>query len=320
MMRLLITGGHGYLGSVLAQKAVNRGHRVVVVDRVPAVPDPEAATPGVLTVVSDLRNAEDWRTVLRHVDVVVHLAAVVGDPACDADPETAWETNYLGTVRLAEECRRYGVRRLIFASTCSNYGASMGPVADTWSPLNPVSGYARSKILAEHHLLSVRGAHLRPTILRFATLHGLSSRMRFDLVVNRMTAAAVHEGAIEVHGGEQWRPFLHVHDAADAILSTLALSPADTVLNCGSSDQNYRILDVARLVQAEIPEATLIRTAGNDRRDYRVDFDPIYRQLGFRPKRDVPGSIREMAAALHEKRYPHYKSALFNNHEAVRTG
>jgi nucleoside-diphosphate-sugar epimerase len=311
---LLITGGHGYLGTVLARRARERGHPVYALDRAPA--EPGLLPAGVVDVTGDIREPADWEGVLRHVGAVAHLAAVVGDAAGDLNPEDTWATNYLGTVNVARACRRYGVRRLVFASTCSNYGISRAPEADIWSPVDPQSGYARTKTLAEHYLLSVRGPLFEPCILRFATLHGLSARMRFDLVVNRMTAAAVQDGVIEVHGGAQWRPFLHVGEAADAILAALAGPGAPhAVFNCGSTTENYRIADVAELVLGAVPEARVEVTGlGDDRRDYRVDFEPIQRELGFRTRCSVADSIQEIVGALRAGHYPDYRDERYHNH------
>jgi nucleoside-diphosphate-sugar epimerase len=311
---LLITGGNGYLGTTLARRAAREGYPVYVLDRTKA--EPGTLPAGVIDLVGDIREPDGWEHVFGHVGAVAHLAAVVGDAAGSLNPDDTWATNYLGTVNVAEACRWHGVRRLVFASTCSNYGASRAPTADIWSPVDPQSEYARTKTLAEHYLLSVRDALFEPRILRFATLHGLSPRMRFDLVVNRMTAAAVQDGVIEVHGGAQWRPFLHVDDAAEAILAALAMpSTSHAVLNCGSSTENYRIADIAELVLDAVPEARIeVTPPGGDRRDYRVDFEPIRRELGFLSRRSVPDSIRELAVSLRDGRFPDYRHQRYHNH------
>jgi nucleoside-diphosphate-sugar epimerase len=311
---VLITGGHGYLGSVLVERALRRNYRVHLLD-CREVAMPAHLADRVVHIAGDLRRPGDWASALRHVETVVHLGAVVGDAACDLDPDGAWETNYLGTVHVAEACRKYGVGRLVFASTCSSYGATGGLLADVGTPVDPQSLYARTKLFAEHHLLTVRHPGLEVRILRMATLYGLSPRMRFDLVVNVMTARAVHEGVIEVYGGDQWRPLLHVRDAADAILATLAADTAGPVMNCGDTAENYRIADVARLVQAEVRDAGLVFLAGGgDPRNYRVNFEAIRRELGFRPEYSLRDGVREIADALRGGRYPDYRAAKYANH------
>ncbi|MEU3660016.1 NAD(P)-dependent oxidoreductase [Streptomyces sp. NPDC032940] len=304
MRTLLVTGGNGYVGTVLTAQALAQGWRVFTLDTRPR--DESPLPPGDLTeVAGDIRTPEEWSGVLRHVDHVVHLAAVVGDPACGADPDTAWETNYLATVRLAEACHRHDIRELAFASTCSNYGVAADHMAHTWSPVAPQSVYAKSKVFAEHHLLSARDRGLRARILRFSTLYGWSPRMRFDLVVNRMTADATWDGVINLVGGEQWRPFLHVRDAAGVALASLTATCPELIHNCGVTSENYRIADVARMVGEAVPQARLLQTpGGSDRRDYRVDFDGLEKSLGFRPGWTVSAGIREIVGQLRSSHGP----------------
>lgn len=302
MKTLLVTGGNGYVGTVLVRRALSLGWRVFTLDNRPGEPVTTEDGCSATQIVGDIRSPSQWDSVLRQTDRVVHLAAVVGDAACSSDPDTAWETNYVGTVRLADACHKYGVRDLTFASTCSNYGTAADnadSLAHTWSPVNPQSLYATSKIFAEHHLLSARDRGLRVRILRYATLYGWSPSMRFDLVVNQMTANALREGVVRVFGGTQWRPFLHVRDAAEAALLSFSAASDRMVYNCGAVKENYRIMDVARMVREEVPDARLLRTpSGSDRRDYRVDFGDLAQQMGFRPQWTVAAGIREIAKEL----------------------
>src|SRR5947209_3075587 len=259
---VLVTGGAGYLGSVLTEELDARGYRIIVFDN-------GITSPGLLQdfnsnnvsyVQGDVRDPADLASVLKGVDGVVHLAGIVGDPACNADPDSAWTTNYLGTIYLAEACRRAGVGRFVFASSCSNYGLHIGADVDEWAPLNPQSVYAQTKIQSEHYLLSVRDELFSPCILRFATLYGLSQRMRFDLAVNVMTVKAALENKVVVHGGDQWRPFLHVRDATRAIihiLETTSSPSAPEIYNCGSDTENYRLMELGQLIMQETPGARL---------------------------------------------------------------
>jgi len=211
--RYLVTGGLGYIGSVVVEELVREGAQVVVVDNGLCGTTP-STDPRVQTVIADVRDPLCLDEVIAGVDGVIHLAGIVGDRACDMDHTFTWDTNYLATVYVANACKRAGVRRMVFASTCSNYGWSCGQAADVLSPLRPLSVYAESKVRAEHHLLAARDDEFSPCILRLATIFGVSPRMRFDLVVNVMTAHAVTRGQVQVHGGDQWRPFIHVRDAA----------------------------------------------------------------------------------------------------------
>lgn len=316
MRNILVTGACGYVGTALLEGlAADGGFRVTAIDS-GLTASTELGLFGVEYHAADVRDVKDWRGLLRGKDGVVHLAAVVGDPACGVAPKLAWEVNYLGTVALAEECKRAGVNRLVFASTCSNYGRSPDGAADISAPLFPQSDYAMSKIHAEHHLLANGNGSFLPVILRFATLYGLSPRMRFDLAVNAMTAAAVTDGKVTVHGGEQWRPFLHVRDAARSLRAALDVTPdvrAAQVYNAGSDSENYRILDIARLIVERVPGASVtVEGGGADARDYRVDFSRIAEHLGFTPTRRVPEGIREIADTMLAGRYGDWTDARYS--------
>ncbi|NJC73098.1 SDR family oxidoreductase [Planosporangium thailandense] len=317
----MVTGGCGYLGRVLTRLLADEGYEVVALDNglVPVV----GVAPDAMRVTGDVRNPAEWEHLLADVDSVVHLAAIVGDPACAVDPELAWEVNYLGTIRVAQACRRYGVRTLVFASTCSNYGMTDDAEVDEGSPLNPRSEYARSKVMAEHHLLSLPAGTCSTTILRFATLHGLSPRMRFDLAINRMTADAVQRRAITVHDGRQWRPFLHVRDAARAVALVLTANerrPGVRVYNCGSGDQNFRLREIADLVVNAVPEAhTTVQGAVADTRNYRVNFDAVRRELSFHRAFGVRESIDEVVAALRSGQFDDIDAAQYSNYLIARS-
>ncbi|MFI9388817.1 NAD-dependent epimerase/dehydratase family protein [Kutzneria sp. NPDC052558] len=310
---VLVTGGQGYLGSVVGAALTGGGSRVTVVDN-GRFSDVRTEQSGVDYLSADVRDVSDWQRVLSGVDAVVHLAAVVGDPACSVDENLAWETNYLGTIRVAEACRRAGVGRLVFASTCSTYGVADEEEVDIWSPLNPQSVYARSKVLAEHYLLSPHQDGPRPCILRFATLHGLSPRMRFDLAVNVMTADAVRDGLVTVHGGTQWRPFLHVRDAATAITRALA-TLATGIYNCGSDAENLRMSEVARVIAQQVPGTRVEHhPQQTDPRSYRVSFGRIGAELSFRPKRTVADSVREIRDAMAAGEFTDHRAPRYSNY------
>ncbi|MEU0585335.1 NAD(P)-dependent oxidoreductase [Streptomyces sp. NPDC006132] len=314
--RVLVTGGQGYLGSLVNETLSRSGLEVVSLDS-GHVSDTRAALPHVTYEQGDVLEPASWQTALADVDAVVHLAAIVGDPACGVDEDLAMRTNYLGTIRVVEACRRFGVGRIVFASTCSNYGSTEGGQADVWSPLNPQSVYAQTKVLAEHYLLSPHANGPEPCILRFATLYGLSPRMRFDLAVNIMTASAVAQGHLVVHGGSQWRPFLHVRDAASAILKCLHKKPGSTaaVYNCGSNNENYLIKDLAELIQQEVP-GSVADVLGDslDPRNYRVDFSLIRQALSFTNRFRVVDGIREIRQAMMNGAYEDYLSPRYSNY------
>lgn len=321
---VLVTGGAGYLGSVLTEELSVRGYRTIVFDNgisSPQFPGGFSGN-GVSYVRGDVRDPGDLASVLKGIDAVVHLASIVGDPACNADPDLAWETNYLGTTLLADACCKAGIRRFVFASSCSNYGLHTNESVDEFAPLNPQSIYARTKIQSEHYLLSVHDDTFSPCILRFATLYGLSPRMRFDLAVNLMTIKAALEKEVTVYGGDQWRPFLHVRDAARAIIQALeatSLAAVPEIYNCGSDVENYRLRELGQLIVQEVPGTRLSIVSNNvDQRSYRVCFGRILRDLNFICKYQVIDGIWEIQAAIKAGLYQDFMSPQYHNYMLIQ--
>ena len=239
---VLVTGGAGYVGSWLVRKLLDRDYRVRVLDSflygghgLAEI----AGHPRLEIIEGDIRHLGSVARAVKGVDGVIALAALVGDAACDLDPEETEAINYESVRLLADACRRQGVPRFVFASSCSVYGANSDLVLNEGSWLNPVSLYARTRIQSEEMLLK-HSESLGVVILRLATVFGLSPRMRFDLIVNTLTMHAIHKGAMQVFGGNQWRPNLHVQDAADAFILGLE-APAEKVekgvFNVGSNEQ-----------------------------------------------------------------------------------
>ena len=321
---VLVTGGNGYLGSVLVKELSVRGYRIIVFDNCLTsenIPS-NLNDNNVSYIQGDVRDPGDLLTALKGVDAVVHLASIVGDPACNVAPQLAWDINYLGTINLAKACRRAGVRRFVFASTCSNYGFYVLEDVDEMAPLNPQSIYAQSKIQAEHYLLSVRDAMFSPCILRFATLYGLSPRMRFDLAVNIMTIKAALENEVTVYGGDQWRPFLHVYDAAQAIIHVLELTSsgiAPEIYNCGSEIENYRLKQLGQLIVQEVPGAKLTLVPDKvDNRSYRINFGHIQHDLNFKCRYRVIDGIREILSVVQTGLYSDYTLPKYHNNMLVQ--
>lgn len=317
---VLVTGGAGYIGSVLTRRLLAQGYHVTVLDNgiVASVSRYEPHMDGVIYLQGDIRDGCELPSLLKGVDSVVHLASIVGDPACNVDPDLAWETNYLGTIRLAEACRKAEVRRFVFASTCSNYGYQGDEEVDEWTPMNPQSIYARTKVMSEHYLLSVRSPGFRPCILRFATVYGLSPRMRFDLAVNAMTIKAVLRQEVIVQGGDQWRPFVHVADATRGIAHALERatdSSMPEIYNCGSTTENYRLRELGELIVREVHDAKLSISANEiDQRSYRVNFDHIRHALCFLPRFRIVDGIREIQTAVHNGCYHDFAQAQYSNY------
>jgi len=320
---VLVIGGAGYIGSVLVRKLLDHGYSVTVLDALlygdESIRD-LYGRPDFELIHDDMRNVEAVVRAMQHADAVVHLGALVGDPACALDEKLALEINLAATRMIAEVARGFGIQRFIFASTCSVYGAS-DQLLDERSALNPVSLYARTKIDSERVLLALNDDRFAPIILRFATVYGLSPRPRFDLVVNLLAAQAVCEKRITIFGGNQWRPFIHVNDAAEAILKCLE-APLHVVkgqiFNVGSDDQNYQIAQLGDLIKKLIPDVEVIRQGDDtDRRNYRVSFAKIRKHLGFTPRYTVADGILEIKAAIEAGRIRDYRDARYSNYKTL---
>lgn len=302
--RILVTGGAGYLGSVLVPKALAAGYRVRVLDRFffGRAPLADCLDHRRLELVQDdIRFCPP--ATFADVDAVIHLAALSNDPSCDLDAGLTREINYEGTLRVAELARRAGVARFLFSSSCSMYGKSAAVDLKEDAPLAPVSLYARYKIEAERKLLAMSEAKFSVTSLRNPTLFGLSPRMRFDLVVNIMTQYAVRQGKIFITGtGQQWRPLLHVADCADAFLALLAArrgAVAGQAFNVGSRNYNLQVLGVAQIVKSVLPRTVIeIVPDDPDKRSYHVDFGRFRRVVGLRPKFSIQDGVAEIQRAL----------------------
>jgi nucleoside-diphosphate-sugar epimerase len=253
---------------------------------------------------------------MRDIDAVIHLGAIVGDPACALDEDLTIEVNLMATRMIAEVAKGFDVHRFIFASTCSVYGAG-NEILDERSALNPVSLYAQSKIASEKVLSSMASTTFSPTMLRFGTIYGLSGRTRFDLVVNLLTAKALVDGEITVYGGSQWRPFVHVDDAALAVFEVLeAPIPlvSNQVFNVGSNEQNYTIAQVGELIHDIVPAAKLLNMGSDtDLRNYRVSFDKICRELGFKPQWTVEQGVAQVVEAIESGAVKDYRHAKYSN-------
>jgi nucleoside-diphosphate-sugar epimerase len=309
-LRILVTGGAGYLGSTLVPQLLAAGHAVRVLDSLRFGGQSLLGVwrqPGFEFVRGDIRDDTLVRDSLDGIDAVVHLAAIVGDPACARAPDEARTVNIEGSQRLLDACRAMHVARFVFASTCSNYGRMRDPDAlvDETSTLHPLSLYAETKVSFELEVLDpVRSRPICATSLRFATIFGVSPRMRFDLTVNEFTAEMIMRHHLVVYGEQFWRPYVHVGDAATAIRMTLT-SPVDRVrgqvFNVGSSTQNYRKQQIVDLIRERVPEGTVeYVSVAQDPRDYRVSFAKIREQLAYRTTTSVEAGVDEISRLVRQ--------------------
>lgn len=305
--RILITGHHGYIGSIMAPYLARRGFTVIGLDvnyfrDCRLVPADDG---GLRSVDKDLRDVtiED----LRNVDAIVHLAALSNDPIGNLNSNWTDDINLRGSIRLAELARAAGVRRFLFSSSCIMYGLSDAPRVNEHSPLDPRTDYARSKVEAERAISALATDRFSPVFLRNGTIYGLSPRMRFDTVLNDLCGAAVAEGKVVVHGdGTPWRPVVHVEDVASAFAAVLE-APDDVVhnqaFNTGSNTLNIQIRDLAEIVARTVPGCRLeiAGSPGADRRSYLADFSKFaaaFPSVAFRSPAAGAADLYRAFAAL----------------------
>lgn len=304
MQSVLVTGGAGYIGTELTEQLLELGHRVICLDRVffgmDALQD-FLKHPNYKLVRDDVRTVDPC--ILKDVDAVIDLAAISNDPACDLDPTMTEDINWRGSYRIAELAKQHGVKRFVFSSSCSVYGHGSGTGLTEEAELSPVSLYAKCKIRSEQDLRKLHDDNFSITILRNATVYGSSRRMRYDLVVNLMTAKAFQDRVIYVlGGGQQWRPNVHVCDVARAFIHMLN-QPVEKVggrtFNVGSNEQTHRVIDIANMVRDVIPTVRIeIVPDDPDRRNYNVNFDRIHQELGFKTQYHIPDAVADLKQRL----------------------
>jgi nucleoside-diphosphate-sugar epimerase len=314
-MRVLITGSEGYIGTVLVPMLLERGHAVTGLDT--GLVGHRRFVHGrrshpVLR--KDIRDVE--RGDLEGIDAIIHLAALSNDPTGELDPDLTRSINHLASVRLAELGRAQGIERFLFSSSCSIYGVADG-FLDESASLHPLTAYARSKVDTERDLHLLTSGTFSPVFLRNATAAGVSPRMRFDLVVNNLTAWAHTTGKVTLlSDGSAWRPIAHVRDIGLAFLACLE-APRELVhgqaFNVGGPAASHRVRDIADAVARVVPGSVVTVTEGAtaDRRDYRVSFDKIARVLGrwFHPTWTLADTITEVHEAC---RSTHLAFATFD--------
>ncbi len=298
--RVLLTGAEGYIGSVLAPRLMEAGYQVDGLDSY-------FYKQGWLF--HDGRDrprtfCRDTRRVtvedLRGYDAVVHLAELSNDPICEFDESLTYDINHRGSVTLAEKAKAAGVKRFVYASSCSVYGVAGTEEKTETSDINPQTAYARCKVMVEKDVTALAGKNFSPTFMRNATAFGASPRMRFDIVLNNLAGLAWTTQCIKMTSdGTPWRPLVHVQDISQSIIAVLG-APAEAVhnevFNVGSSDQNYRVREIAETIGKVFPNCSVeIGTSAGDNRSYRVNFDKIQKHLsGFQCKWNSQSGAEEL--------------------------
>jgi nucleoside-diphosphate-sugar epimerase len=306
-MKVLLTGGEGYIGTVLGPLLLAAGHDVTVYDtgyhRVGWMYDGVDAAPRWRKLDTRLASPAD----LEGFDAVVHLADLSNDPVGELDPELTFDINHRSTVRFAEMAKAAGVERFVYSSSCSVYGASgadSDELASEEFPTAPITAYAKCKVLCEDDLRDMADDSFTPVFLRNATAFGASPRMRFDLVVNELTAQAwIDRRLILQSDGTPWRPFVHIRDISKAMICSIEADAAAVkaeVFNVGDSRANYQVRDICHIIGEEIPGCEVVLgEQGGDTRNYRVDFTKINSKLpGFSCDWDVRSGVVELRDIL----------------------
>jgi nucleoside-diphosphate-sugar epimerase len=318
-----VTGCAGYVGSLVCSNLLRKGYKVRGLD---SLLHGGNAVLGLYQhenfrfINGDIRDERLLIEALDGTDAVVHLAAIVGDPACARQPELARSVNLEGSLRLLKLSEERGVKHLIFASTCSNYGRMADPTqyACEESPLAPLSLYAETKVTMEKALLGYGGDHPAITVLRFATVFGVSPRMRFDLTVNEFALELQTKRKLVIFGEQFWRPYVHVRDAASAVVLALE-SPMEKVrgqvFNVGDTNHNYQKKQIVDLVRSQIPGSVDIQMVrkNEDPRDYRVSFEKIRRELNFRITIPIEAGIREVLDIIRQKVIVNFEDVCYRN-------
>lgn len=299
-MKILLTGNEGYIGTILGQELIKAGHQVTGLDTgyyqdawLYDLPDFKTFK----VIKKDIRQVV--QADLAGFDAVVHLAELSNDPVGETDPKITYEINHQGTANLARLAKAAGAKRFIYFSSCSVYGSS-DQLVDETSPVNPLTAYAKAKVLNEKYLLQLAEASFSPVIFRNATVYGASPRLRFDLAVNNLAALAYTTKEIKMDSdGNPWRPFVHILDVCQAVLKALKVPQQqihNQIINIGDTDSNYQIKTIAEIISRVFPGCRVsLNKNGADQRNYRVSFDKIKTVLpGFSCRFDVAAGAREL--------------------------
>ncbi len=317
--KILVTGGCGYIGSVLVPMLLGRGYSVRVFDKLYFSEEPlKGVSDKIELIPGDVRNFAP--SILNGVDGVIHLGSLSNDPTAAFDPNATRTINFEGTMKLAKACKERGIEKFTFASTCAVYGFHLDGIADETFPVNPQSDYAQSKLDVDIELQKMADDKFYPVIFRQATVFGFSPRMRWDIVINAFAMHAFKAGKLDVwFGGEAWRPVVHIRDTAEAHIRALEANPDKVrgeIFNLVY--KNYRILELAHRVRKTLAEMGIdvdvdVNYAQVDNRSYRTGGEKISRVLGFTPSVSVEEGVKEIVDVLRSGQYRDFDHPIYYN-------
>ena len=316
---VLVIGGAGYIGSSLVSQLLKKDYKVKILDIFLFGEEPIVDFmdhENIEIIKGDFRKIDDLVIAISDCHSIVHLGGIVGDPACSVDESLTKEINLTATKIIGQIAKSAGVRRFIFASSCSVYGAQ-DFILNEESETKPLSLYANTKIASERILEELSDNSFAPIFLRFGTVFGFSGRTRFDLVVNLLTANAFFNKKMTVFGKDQIRPFVHVNDVARSILCALEtefLNTEKLIFNIGSNDLNVTLFELAEMVQSSVPDSEiLVEDGGDDARNYHVSFDKAEKILNFKTDWSLEKGIKQVLDKLENGEINDYQSAMHSN-------
>jgi len=318
---ILITGGAGYVGSILTSELLSEGYRVKVIDNLMHGGESLLSVLGherFEFIRGDIRNEKDLLTALSGADMVIHLAAIVGDPASKKMPKETKEINLEATKMLVELSKQKGIKRLLFFSTCSNYGTSdSDKLSNENTPLNPISLYAETKVAAEKYILSSVATGFAPCVFRVSTIFGTSPRMRFDLTINQFVLEAMRDRKLIIFAPNLWRPYIHIRDVARMVNIALIASEekvSGEVYNVGGKSMSYTKKAISELILKNIPHTEIkVVDKGTDLRNYRVSFEKVAKTFAFFPQRTVGDGIIEVMSLVQNELIIDYTNEKYYN-------
>ena len=321
-LKVLVTGGAGYVGSASVRHLLAKNYEVYVIDNL--LQGSEGVKcfigySGYHFIKGDINDEKLLSQIIKKVDFVVHLAAIVGEGACKKDPDLTKKTNIEASKKIINLSSEYRIKRLIFFSTCSSYGVQDTNIMATEnSPLNPVSLYAESKISMEDYLAKNYDTNLAYTILRPSTVHGIAPRMRFDLIVNHFCKDAIKNNELDIFGGEMWRPLMWVGEVGrvvDIILQSKEEFIKNQIFNLGNTNANRKKKEIAEIIKKDFLPGIKLNYSGKDKylRSYRVDFSKIEKKLNFKLEKSLEDAIEELIFSLKNKLYLDPDNSIYKN-------